>query len=214
MPTLAAISQRQQISRAVFQIPVRSYDRDGTTSWTIHHSQNDTIHHSQNDRAESAFQDGEQRPVPVQRVFIGSCTNARIEDLRSVAAVVKGNKVASSVRAMIVPGSGEVRRQAEAEGLVELFLEAGFEWRQPVLAHAVQVPGRRASGSARPSAQTGCDADRPEHDDGLSSSRARLCAARSVTAASHRHPYPGDLAQQCLERHRCEWQLPVATGPH
>ena len=69
--------------------------------------------------------------IPVQRVFIGSCTNARIEDLRAVAAVVKGSKVASSVRAMIVPGSGEVRRQAEAEGLAELFLAAGFEWRQP-----------------------------------------------------------------------------------
>jgi 3-isopropylmalate/(R)-2-methylmalate dehydratase large subunit len=69
--------------------------------------------------------------LPVQRVFIGSCTNARIEDLRAVAEVVKGRKVAPSLRAMIVPGSGEVRRQAEAEGLAQLFIDAGFEWRHP-----------------------------------------------------------------------------------
>lgn len=69
--------------------------------------------------------------LPVQRVFIGSCTNARIEDLRAVAQVVRGRRVAPSVRAMIVPGSGEVRRQAEQEGLAQLFVEAGFEWRQP-----------------------------------------------------------------------------------
>lgn len=69
--------------------------------------------------------------LPVEIVFIGSCTNARIEDLRAVADVVKGRKVAPSVRAMIVPGSGEVRRQAEAEGLASLFVDAGFEWRQP-----------------------------------------------------------------------------------
>ncbi|MBX9349641.1 3-isopropylmalate dehydratase large subunit [Chromobacterium vaccinii] len=69
--------------------------------------------------------------LPVQRVFIGSCTNARIEDLRAVAEIVRGRSVAPSVRAMIVPGSGEVRRQAEQEGLAQLFIEAGFEWRQP-----------------------------------------------------------------------------------
>ncbi|WP_018609932.1 3-isopropylmalate dehydratase large subunit [Uliginosibacterium gangwonense] len=69
--------------------------------------------------------------VPVQHIFIGSCTNARIEDLRAVAEVVKGRKVAKHVRAMIVPGSGEVRRQAEVEGLADIFLDAGFEWRQP-----------------------------------------------------------------------------------
>jgi 3-isopropylmalate/(R)-2-methylmalate dehydratase large subunit len=69
--------------------------------------------------------------LPVQRVFIGSCTNARIEDLRAVAEIVRGRNVAPSVRAMIVPGSGEVRRQAEREGLAQLFIDAGFEWRQP-----------------------------------------------------------------------------------
>jgi 3-isopropylmalate/(R)-2-methylmalate dehydratase large subunit len=69
--------------------------------------------------------------TPIQHVFIGSCTNARIEDLRAVAAVVRGRRVASGVRAMVVPGSGAVKAQAEAEGLAALFVDAGFEWRQP-----------------------------------------------------------------------------------
>jgi 3-isopropylmalate/(R)-2-methylmalate dehydratase large subunit len=69
--------------------------------------------------------------VKVDRVFIGSCTNGRIEDLRVVAKLVEGRKVAASVRAMIVPGSGLVKHQAEEEGLDKIFLEAGFEWREP-----------------------------------------------------------------------------------
>jgi 3-isopropylmalate/(R)-2-methylmalate dehydratase large subunit len=69
--------------------------------------------------------------VPVQRVFIGSCTNSRIEDLRTVAEIVKGKRVAKGVRAMIVPGSGLVRHQAEEEGLDVVFTDAGFEWREP-----------------------------------------------------------------------------------
>jgi 3-isopropylmalate/(R)-2-methylmalate dehydratase large subunit len=69
--------------------------------------------------------------TPVQRVFIGSCTNSRIEDLRAAAEIAKGNKVAAGVRAMVVPGSGLVRAQAEEEGLDLVFMEAGFEWREP-----------------------------------------------------------------------------------
>ena len=69
--------------------------------------------------------------VPVQHVFIGSCTNSRIEDLRAAAAVAGGRHVAEGVRALVVPGSGLVKRQAEAEGLDRIFLDAGFEWREP-----------------------------------------------------------------------------------
>ena len=69
--------------------------------------------------------------TPVQRVFIGSCTNSRIEDLRAAAEVAQGGKVSTGVRAMVVPGSGLVRAQAEAEGLDEIFRAAGFEWREP-----------------------------------------------------------------------------------
>jgi 3-isopropylmalate/(R)-2-methylmalate dehydratase large subunit len=72
----------------------------------------------------------------IQRVFIGSCTNSRIEDLRQAALIAqkaldRGLKVASTVRAMIVPGSGLVKEEAEAEGLDKIFLAAGFEWREP-----------------------------------------------------------------------------------
>jgi 3-isopropylmalate/(R)-2-methylmalate dehydratase large subunit len=69
--------------------------------------------------------------VPVDRVFIGSCTNGRIEDLREVARIAQGKKVAASVNAMVVPGSGLVKQQAEAEGLDKILIEAGFEWREP-----------------------------------------------------------------------------------
>ena len=68
--------------------------------------------------------------IRIDRVFIGSCTNGRIEDLRAAAAVVKGRRVASSVRAMVVPGSWQVKAQAEREGLDRIFLDAGFEWRE------------------------------------------------------------------------------------
>jgi 3-isopropylmalate/(R)-2-methylmalate dehydratase large subunit len=68
--------------------------------------------------------------IAIDRVFIGSCTNARIEDLRLAARFAKGKKVATTVRAMVVPGSGLVKAQAEAEGLDRIFREAGFEWRE------------------------------------------------------------------------------------
>lgn len=69
--------------------------------------------------------------IALDRVFIGSCTNGRIEDLRAVAKVVEGKKVADTVNAMIVPGSGLVKEQAEAEGLDKIFVAAGFDWREP-----------------------------------------------------------------------------------
>jgi 3-isopropylmalate/(R)-2-methylmalate dehydratase large subunit len=69
--------------------------------------------------------------IAIDRVFIGSCTNGRIEDLRAAAEVARGRKVADGVGAMVVPGSGLVKHQAEEEGLDRIFLEAGFEWREP-----------------------------------------------------------------------------------
>ena len=68
--------------------------------------------------------------IPIDRVFIGSCTNARIEDLRAAAAVVRGYQVSDRVGAMVVPGSGQVKRQAEAEGLDKIFRQSGFDWRE------------------------------------------------------------------------------------
>jgi 3-isopropylmalate dehydratase large subunit len=69
--------------------------------------------------------------IAIDRVFIGSCTNGRIEDIRAAAAVAEGRTVVDSVRAMVVPGSGLVKQQAEAEGLDKILTEAGFEWREP-----------------------------------------------------------------------------------
>lgn len=69
--------------------------------------------------------------VTIDKVFIGSCTNSRIEDLRAAAAVARGRRVAAGVQTIVVPGSGPVKAQAEAEGLDKIFIEAGFEWRLP-----------------------------------------------------------------------------------
>lgn len=94
--------------------------------------------------------------IPITHAFIGSCTNGRIEDLRSAAAVIKGRKIASHVRGIIVPGSTQVRAQAEKEGLAKIFLDAGFEWRQSgcsmclAMNEDVLAPGDRcASGTNR-----------------------------------------------------------------
>jgi 3-isopropylmalate/(R)-2-methylmalate dehydratase large subunit len=88
--------------------------------------------------------------TPVDWVFIGSCTNSRISDLRAAAAVAKGRKVAATVRAWVVPGSENVKRQAEAEGLDRVFKAAGFEWREPGCSMCVAMnnetvpPGQRS----------------------------------------------------------------------
>jgi len=68
--------------------------------------------------------------IAIDRVFIGSCTNSRLEDLRAAAQVIRGHRVSTTVRAMVVPGSQTVKRAAESEGLDQIFLEAGFEWRE------------------------------------------------------------------------------------
>jgi 3-isopropylmalate/(R)-2-methylmalate dehydratase large subunit len=92
--------------------------------------------------------------VRIDVVFIGSCTNGRLEDLHSAAAVVRGRKVTSHVRALVVPGSGLVKRQAEREGLDRIFREAGFEWRDPGCSMCLAMngdvlkPGQRAASTS------------------------------------------------------------------
>ena len=91
--------------------------------------------------------------IDVQHVFIGSCTNSRIEDLRAAAAVARDRKVADGVRALVVPGSGLVKRQAEEEGLDRIFVQAGFEWREPGCSMCLAMNPtrcRRASAAPRP----------------------------------------------------------------
>ena len=92
--------------------------------------------------------------IKLDWVFIGSCTNGRIEDFRAAAAVVKGYKVADGVRAIAVPGSGLVKKQAEEEGLDKIFVEAGFEWREPGCSMCLAMnpdrlqPGERCAGTS------------------------------------------------------------------
>ena len=92
--------------------------------------------------------------VPIDVVFIGSCTNGRIEDIRAAAAVARGRKVAAGVRALVVPGSGLVKRQAEEEGLDRVLLEAGFEWREPCCSMCLGMnpdkltPGQRSASTS------------------------------------------------------------------
>jgi 3-isopropylmalate/(R)-2-methylmalate dehydratase large subunit len=97
------------------------------------------------------------RDLPIHTVFIGSCTNSRIEDLREAASVVRGRRVASGVRALVVPGSEQVKRQAESEGLMDVFVEAGFEWHRAGCSMCLGMNGdilrpqqRSASTSNRP----------------------------------------------------------------
>ena len=94
------------------------------------------------------------RDIPVNTVFIGSCTNGRIEDLRAAAAVLEGRRVAPSVRALAVPGSGRGKAQAEQEGLDRVFTDAGFEWRNPGCSMCLAMnpdklsPGERAASTS------------------------------------------------------------------
>jgi len=74
-------------------------------------------------------------------VFVGSCTNARLSDLRAAAAVLRGQRIADGVRALVVPGSQQVKREAEAEGLDRIFLAAGAEWREPGCSMCIAMNG-------------------------------------------------------------------------
>jgi len=88
--------------------------------------------------------------IVIDKVFIGSCTNSRIEDMRAAAVVAKGKKVAANVKlALVVPGSGIVKRQAEAEGLDKIFIEAGFEWREPGCSMCLAMNADRLSAGER-----------------------------------------------------------------
>jgi 3-isopropylmalate/(R)-2-methylmalate dehydratase large subunit len=87
--------------------------------------------------------------MPVDHVFIGSCTNGRLSDLRAAAAIAKGRKVAPSTTAWVVPGSQAVKRDAEAEGLDRIFTDAGFQWREPGCSQCVAANGEFVAPGAR-----------------------------------------------------------------
>ena len=128
-------------------VTINADELEPSISWGTNPSQvifvNDTIPHpndfneeSEKEAASRALEYMDLKPgdkiseIQLDRVFIGSCTNGRIEDLREAAEVVKGKKVSETIGAMIVPGSTLVKKQAEEEGLDEIFIEAGFDWRE------------------------------------------------------------------------------------
>jgi 3-isopropylmalate/(R)-2-methylmalate dehydratase large subunit len=87
--------------------------------------------------------------TPIDVAFIGSCTNSRLSDLRRAGQILKGRKVASGVQAWCVPGSGQVKRDAEAEGIDKIFKSAGFEWREPGCSMCVALGGDKFGAGQR-----------------------------------------------------------------
>ncbi len=116
--------------------------------------------------------------ITVDTVFIGSCTNPRLEDLREAAGFVTGRKVAPGVRAIVVPGSMAVRRDAEAEGLADIFREAGFEWREPGCSMCIAMNGDRLSAGER------CASTSNRNFEGRQGRGGRTHLVSPVTAAA------------------------------
>ena len=125
------------------------------------------------------------RDIAVDKVFIGSCTNSRIEDLRAAAEVAKGQQVASNVKlALIVPGSGLVKAQAENEGLDRIFVEAGFEWREPGCSMCLAMNADRLEPGER------CASTSNRNFEGRQGQRGRthlVSPAMAAAAAIHGH---------------------------
>lgn len=118
--------------------------------------------------------------TPVDVVFIGSCTNSRIEDLRAAAAVLKGRKVADGVRAMVVPGSGLVRYAAEEEGLDKIFRDAGFEWREAGCSMCLGMNPDKLSAGQRSASTSNRNFEGRQGPDG----RTHLCSPTMAAAAA------------------------------
>ena len=128
------------------------------------------------------------RDIAVDAVFVGSCTNGRIEDLRVVAEVLRGRKVADGVRMLVVPGSMRVRAQAESEGLGEIFTAAGAEWRQAGCSMCLGMnpdqlsPGRAVRVDVQPQFRGPAGQGRP-HASGVARRRRGHRGARHVVLA-------------------------------
>ena len=119
------------------------------------------------------------REIAVDTVFVGSCTNGRIEDLRAVADILRGRKVADGVRMLVVPGSMRVRAQAETEGLGEIFTAAGAEWRQAGCSMCLGMnPDQLAPGERAPQRRTATS------KGGRARAAVRIWCRRPVAAAT------------------------------
>ena len=117
--------------------------------------------------------------ISVDKIFIGSCTNSRIEDLRLAANIVKGQKIASNIKeALVVPGSGLVKKQAEAEGLDQIFIAAGFEWREPGCSMCLAMNADRLESGER------CASTSNRNFEGRQGAGGRTHLVSPITAAA------------------------------
>ena len=122
------------------------------------------------------------RDIALDVAFIGSCTNSRIEDLRAAAEVLRGRRIAAGVRGLVVPGSGPVKRQAEAEGLAQVFVDAGFEWREPGCSMCVGMNGD----SLRPGQRCASTSNRNFENRQGNGGRTHLMSPAAVAASAVR----------------------------
>lgn len=136
--------------------------------------------------------------VPVEKVFIGSCTNGRIEDLREVAALAIGRKVADGVHAMVVPGSGLVKKQAEDEGLDKILMEAGFDWREPGCSMCLAMNSDKLKPQERCASTSNRNFEGRQGNGGrthlMSPAMAAAAAVSGGIADVRKFPYLGDAA--------------------
>ena len=143
--------------------------------------------------------------IAIDRAFVGSCTNGRIEDLRAAAEVARGRRVAPSVRAMVVPGSTMVKRQAEAEGLDRVFIDAGFEWRNAGCSMCVAMNGDMLAPGERCASTTNRNFEGRQGAAGAPTSSAppwpppppsRAASSTSATGSSERAGVVGSSAAE------------------
>jgi 3-isopropylmalate/(R)-2-methylmalate dehydratase large subunit len=131
------------------------------------------------------------REIPIDTVFLGSCTNGRIEDLRAAAEVLRGKKIAPGVRMLVVPGSMSVRREAESEGLRDVFHDAGAEWRLAGCSMCLGMNTDRLPGTQR------CASTSNRNYEGRQGPKARTHlvspAVAAATAVAGRLAAPADL---------------------
>ncbi|KAL3941941.1 MAG: hypothetical protein SGBAC_003797 [Bacillariaceae sp.] len=134
--------------------------------------------------------------VPITKTFIGSCTNGRIEDMRNVAAIAMGRKVAEGVHAMVVPGSGLVKKQAEEEGLDKILIEAGFDWREPGCSMCLAMNADKLKPQERCASTSNRNFEGRQGNGGRTHLMSPAMAAASAIAGSladvRKYPYLGD----------------------
>jgi 3-isopropylmalate dehydratase len=157
--------------------------------------------------------------VPIEKVFIGSCTNGRMEDLRNAAAIAIGRKVADGVHAMVVPGSGLVKKQAEDEGLDKIFIEAGFDWREPGCSMCLAMNADKLKPQERCASTSNRNFEGRQGNGGrthlMSPAMAAAAAVSGSLADVRKFPFLGDAAAdpRNIQKQSRVFTTPKITSP-